>query len=109
MRFSSQRKRFNARLGLPFSDPGADARMLVLELSGQEPRQSVTLGVMADRVRDVVQLFETDIEPPPKGGSAWKGDKMHGIARIGGKIAMVLNQDAIFPQQHASKDMFDFA
>jgi purine-binding chemotaxis protein CheW len=89
------------RLG--FAARGADAgdaRILVLERAGQAP-----VGVIADRVRDVLEIPPDQVDPPPAIPGGWRPDAVHGVARLDGRIAYVLDLDAILAPNDAA---FDF-
>ena len=76
-----------ARLGLPHraSDP---ERILVLDLEGGH---GAAIGVIADRVLNVIDLAPEDIEPPPDTRIDWSCNGMLGIIRIGGRQTILLD------------------
>lgn len=71
-------------LGL-HGDDGTDAKRLVVLQLGNPPR---AIGVVADRVLDVVAIRPDEIEALPAGSS--EGGPVTGIARVAGRIVMLL-------------------
>lgn len=81
-------------LRLPRPDPGPDTRMLVLEvpLAGE----TTPVAVIADAVRDVVDIPSAEIGPVPGVGSRWPPDLVRGIARRTGSFIVLPDLPAIF-------------
>jgi len=77
------------RLGLPASDITAHTRVLVLDLP--LPARLLTLGMMADRVHEVVSFRRDEIEPPPDIGRSWRSEYITGVARRGGGFVVLLD------------------
>lgn len=77
------------RLGLPASDVTTHTRVLVLDipLSGR----LLTLGMMADRVHEVVSFRRDEVEPPPDIGRNWQPEHISGVARRGGGFVVLLD------------------
>ncbi|MBW7921227.1 MAG: chemotaxis protein CheW [Rubellimicrobium sp.] len=77
------------RLGLPASDVTPHTRVLVLDipLAGR----LLTLGMMADRVHEVVSFRAGEIEPPPDIGRNWRSEHITGVARRGSGFVVLLD------------------
>lgn len=67
------------RLGLAQAAPSVTTRILVLDV----PIGSsiLSLGLVADRVVEVVTLSQSEIEPPPEIGVPWRSDYIRGVVR----------------------------
>jgi len=61
------------------------------ELEGE----STVMGVMADKVNQVVELGESQVEPPPAFGTRVRPDCLLGIAPVAGQLACVLDIDRV--------------
>ena len=84
-----------SRLGLPRSPDGEDTRIIVFEFVKDEDVQPV--GVIADRVRDVTQIYGEEIEMPPEVvGTSWQSDHLLGFARHAGSLILLLNMQQVF-------------
>jgi purine-binding chemotaxis protein CheW len=91
------------RLGLPQRPPDAATRILVLDVplraaAGGETAERNTaaysgfpLGVVADRVLEVVTLKHDEIEAVSERGIAWTPDYITGLARRNGSFVLLLN------------------
>lgn len=68
-----------AKLGLPTVPPGPSTRILVLDipLDGRV----LSLGLVADRVIEVVSVAADQIEPAPDIGVPWRSDYIAGVVR----------------------------
>jgi purine-binding chemotaxis protein CheW len=53
------------------------------------------MGVMADSVRQVIDLKQEDVEHPPTFGTRVKVDYLLGMARSGKKFCLILDTDKI--------------
>lgn len=65
------------KLGLPSVDPTPITRILVLDVT--LPDRILSLGLMADRVLEVVTFAEKDIEGAPDVGVPWRSDYIAGV------------------------------
>lgn len=82
------------KLGMSQSCLGDDTRIVVLE--AELDGEITTLGVLADAVREVTDLTESDMEPPPKIGSRWKSEFIRGIGKLGEDFVILLDIDRVF-------------
>jgi len=94
-----------SRLGTMRSTSAEHSRIIVFEI-GRTGGTQVPVGVIADRVRSVVELTEADIEPPPMTLVRWEGDAVRGIVRLSGQLAMLLQLSALFDAE--TPGPFDF-
>lgn len=58
--------------------------------------EPITLGALADAVREVIEIRADQIEPPPKLGSRLKTEFMTGMGKIDEQFIILLNFDRIF-------------
>src|ERR1700757_3264506 len=56
---------------------------------------AAVMGIMADSVRQVIDLTPNDIEPPPTFGTRVKVDYLLGMARSGKKFCLILNTEKV--------------
>jgi purine-binding chemotaxis protein CheW len=57
--------------------------------------ETTVMGVMADSVRQVIDLKQEDVEHPPTFGTRVKVDYLLGMARSGKKFCLILDTDKI--------------
>ena len=67
------------RLGLPPVPPDLGTRILVLDVPMGE--RVLSLGLVADRVIEVVSVAADRIEPAPEIGVPWRSDYIRGVVR----------------------------
>lgn len=82
------------RLRMPPAPPGAEARMIVLELEveGVPTRVAVT----ADAVEEVIETDMAALVAVPELGARWPDEYIHGVARHGDDLVILLNADRLF-------------
>lgn len=79
-----------ATLGMTRAEPGADARIVVFDIE-TDGRQCL-IGVTAERVRDVVWIDGSRIEPASNRGTAgWDGPGLVGATRREGSLVFLLD------------------
>jgi purine-binding chemotaxis protein CheW len=67
------------KLGLPAVAPTPSTRILVVDIPLAD--RMLSLGLVADRVIEVVAIPQASIEPAPDIGVRWRSDYIHGVAR----------------------------
>lgn len=67
------------RLGMSPVEPTPNTRILVLDVPIED--RILSLGLVADRVHEVVGFAVEEIEPSPDIGIAWKSDYISGVVR----------------------------
>jgi purine-binding chemotaxis protein CheW len=82
------------KLGLPPVAANENTRILVLEIEAFERR--LALGLIADRVFEVVALDLRQIEAAPDIGVRWRSDYIHGVARRDGGFVIILDLPRLF-------------
>jgi purine-binding chemotaxis protein CheW len=63
--------------------------IIVVELSQAEGKMLV--GIIVDAVSEVTNIAETDVEETPDFGSTFAADYIHGMAKIKGKVVILLD------------------
>jgi len=82
------------RFGDGPTDTGPGSSIIVLQVRfGQD---DVTIGVLADAVREVIDLDPSRIERPPQVGSRIEDALIKGIGEKGGEFIVVLDIDVAF-------------
>lgn len=79
-------------LGFPRTEPGADARIVVIDRSSGHVRG--TAGIVVDRLRDL-RVLETELEPPPGNLAAGVGAMLLGVTATATGTVRVLDAGAI--------------
>lgn len=67
------------KLGLPSVPPGPSTRILVLDIPLEG--RLLSLGLVADRVIEVVSVAADQVEPAPDIGVTWRSDYIAGVVR----------------------------
>jgi len=88
------------RIGDGRSSSGEGTSIVVLQVRyGQE---FITIGMLADSVREVIDLDPARIEKPPQIGSRIDDALIAGIGERGGEFIVVLNIDEAFKAEAAT-------
>lgn len=56
----------------------------------------VNVGALVDSVQAVLEIEESQIQPPPSIGSKYKSEFIQGMAKIDEKFVMLLNMEKVF-------------
>jgi purine-binding chemotaxis protein CheW len=67
------------KLGMARVSPGPSTRILVIDVPLED--RVLTLGLVADRVFEVIPIRSDQIEPAPDIGLRWRSDYIHGVVR----------------------------
>jgi len=76
------------RLGMQGSSDETTKRIIVLEL-GKEPRRP--FGIVADHVRNVVEIPTDQIDRPPEVPGTWNSSALDGVTRLDGALVYLLS------------------
>lgn len=88
------------RFGEGRTSSGPGTSIIVLQVRfGQE---DITIGMLADAVREVIELDATKIERPPQVGSKIEDALIAGIGEKGGEFIVVLDIDEAFKLEAAA-------
>lgn len=88
------------KLGLPAGKETADTCILVVEV--QIDGEVITVGALADAVREVLDIRTDQIEPPPRLGTRLKTEFISGMGKIDDQFMILLNIDRIFNSEELS-------
>jgi purine-binding chemotaxis protein CheW len=95
------------KLGLPAVEATHQTRIIVLEVSLDGRKLAV--GLIADRVIEVITLPADKIGPPPDVGGTWKSDYIAGVGRHGDGFVIVFAMERLFSHDDVSHIARDFA
>jgi purine-binding chemotaxis protein CheW len=88
------------RFGVGETAPTRLTCVLVVEtVLGGEPAQ---LGVLADAVREVLELGEEDVQPPPPFGTGVRLEHLSGMGRVGDALVLLLDIDRVLAADDAA-------
>jgi purine-binding chemotaxis protein CheW len=81
------------RFGMPQLDDTADSRIVVIEL--QLDGEPVLVGVTADKVYEVTEISQNDVQQTPRVGMHWKPEFIRFIAKWREEFVIVPNMERI--------------
>jgi len=81
------------RFGMPQLENSADTRVVVIEL--QLDGEPVLVGVTADKVYEVTEISQTDVQQTPRVGMHWKPEFIRFIAKWREEFVIVPNMERI--------------
>lgn len=87
---------FDLRLkfGLSATEETPQTRIVVLDLIRDGALRRV--GILADRVFEVTELDQTNVDPPPDIGMTWQSQAVVGLGRRNGALVIVLDVNSLF-------------
>jgi purine-binding chemotaxis protein CheW len=88
------------KLGLPATTATQSTRILVLDIPLGE--RLLTIGLIADRVFEVVSFTEDEMELPPDIGLSWRSDYIKGVTRRNGGFVIVFDLARLFSSSEAA-------
>lgn len=88
------------KLGLPTVPPGPSTRILVLDIPLEG--RLLSLGLVADRVIEVVSVADEQIEPAPDIGVAWRSDYIAGVVRRDDGFVVLFELAKLLTSQEAA-------
>jgi purine-binding chemotaxis protein CheW len=81
------------RFGMPVTEDTADTRIVVVEVDiDKEP---VLVGVMADKVYEVTEISQTDVQQTPRVGMHWKPEFIRFITKWREEFVIVPSMERI--------------
>jgi purine-binding chemotaxis protein CheW len=87
------------RLGLPAGERTINTRIVIVEAPAGEG--TALMGALADSVRDVTELPDDALQPPPRMGASVDSEALRGVARIGDSFVLVLAPERVFAAEDA--------
>jgi len=88
------------KLGLPRVTPGPGTRILVLDIPLDD--RLLSLGLVADRVIEVVSVSLDQIEPAPDIGVPWRSDYIRGVVRRDEGFVVLFDLTRLLTTQEAA-------
>lgn len=85
------------KMGLPQVEPTRDSCIIVMEV--QVDGEVLTVGGLADSVREVLELRDDLIEPPPKLGLRLKAEFIAGMGKLDEQFLILLDIDRVFSSE----------
>jgi purine-binding chemotaxis protein CheW len=82
------------KLGLMAGDDTEDTCIIVVDV--QVDGEVITVGALADAVREVMDIRSDQIEPPPRLGTRLKTEFINGMGKVDEQFMILLNIDKIF-------------
>ena len=82
------------KLGLPAAEATHHTRIIVLEVTAGG--RAMVLGLIADRVIEVITLAADRIGPPPQVGGTWNSDYIAGVGRHGDGFVIIFAMEKLF-------------
>ncbi|WP_456621589.1 MULTISPECIES: chemotaxis protein CheW [unclassified Bradyrhizobium] len=81
------------RFGMPQLEDSADTRIVVIEI--ELDGEPVMVGVTADKVYEVTEISQTDVQQTPRVGMHWKPEFIRFIAKWREEFVIVPNMERI--------------
>lgn len=81
------------KFGLPYKEP--DERTCVIVVEVQNQGATIQMGIVVDRVNEVVDVRADDIEPTPSFGVSLDTSFILGMAKVGDKVKILLDIDRV--------------
>ncbi|MBU8893109.1 MAG: chemotaxis protein CheW [Bacteroidales bacterium] len=82
------------KFGMPQTEISTNTCILVLNV--EVDGESINIGALVDFVQEVLELGESDIQPPPNIGSKYKSEFIYGMVKSGEEFIMLLDMDKVF-------------
>lgn len=81
------------RFGMPQLEDSADSRVVVIEI--ELDNEPVLVGLTADKVYEVTEISQTDVQQTPRVGMHWKPEFIRFIAKWREEFVIVPNMERI--------------
>lgn len=94
------------KLGLSIGEQTQNTCIIVVEIIAEG--ETVIVGLLADAVNEVLDLLDSQIEPPPKLGTKINTTFIQGMGDIEGRLLILLDIDRVFSDDEAAM-VSDFA
>ena len=89
-----------AKLGLPSIPVGPSTRILVLDVPAEG--RTLSLGLVADRVIEVISIAAGQVEPAPDIGVPWRSDYIRGVIRRDEGFVVLFELSRLLTSQEAA-------
>jgi purine-binding chemotaxis protein CheW len=88
------------KLGLSAVEPTLSTRVLVLDVPIDD--RTLSLGLVADRVLEVITVADEEIEAAPDIGVPWRSDYIRGVVRRDSGFVIIFNLARLLTSQEAA-------
>ena len=88
------------KFGLPYKEPDERTCVIVVEVANRDI--TVQMGIVVDRVNEVVDVKAEDVEPTPSFGVSLDTSFIHGMAKVGDKVKILLDIDKVLTSSEVS-------
>lgn len=88
------------KFGLPYKEPDDRTCVIVVEVANQGT--TVQMGIVVDRVNEVVDVRGQDVEPTPSFGVSLDTTFILGMAKVGEKVKILLDIDRVLTDQEVA-------
>ena len=88
------------KLGIPPGESTQDSCIIVMEV--QMDGEPMTVGGLADSVREVLELRDDQIEPPPRMGTRLKTEFIAGMGKVDEEFLILLDIDRVFSSEETT-------
>lgn len=88
------------KLGLPAAEPTLSTRVLVLDIPLED--RVLALGLVADRVIEVIAVAQEQVEPAPDIGVRWRSDYIRGVVRQESGFVVLFDLARLLTSQEAA-------
>lgn len=85
------------KFGLNATEDNPKTRIIVMEISSHN--KTVNLGALVDTARDVVEISEEQIMPPPSMDDFKKAEFIEGVVEMDGEFVMLIRVDRVFSKE----------
>ncbi|MCF7929065.1 MAG: chemotaxis protein CheW [Spirochaetales bacterium] len=85
------------KFGLGETEKTIDSGILIMEVKDKE--ETVTFGILADSVEEVIELEPSQIEPTPKLGTAVDTDFIKGMGKKDDDFLIILDIEKVFSEE----------
>ncbi|WP_316900009.1 chemotaxis protein CheW [Pseudodesulfovibrio indicus] len=86
-----------SKLGMEMAGRTVDTCIIILDVLFES--DVLTVGVVVDSVREVIDLSEEAIEPPPNLGNSVDASYIAGLGHQGDEFLILLNMDSVFADE----------
>ena len=83
----------SARFGGKCAEVGRRTCIVIVEVSDADSQHDI--GIMVDAVSEVLDIPDSEIEPPPSFGAKIRSDFIFGIGKVSGRFVIILNIDMV--------------
>jgi len=80
--------------GMPQGERTVHSAIIILDVGLRD--EQVTIGALVDSVREVIDIKDSDIEPPPRIGMGLNTDFIKGMGRYAEEFLIILDVDKVF-------------